>query len=151
VSDYADRMARTLIADHERFMSRQAREDALLSNDDESRAALADWSCERPLLRGVGMVGTSGTNRRYPHATPRTRAHGAAALPPDAAAAERLAAGDVEATVLCYNASDPDNVTVRTVAEIRGSRESAKNRAPQSKASTVVDTARFTVDHDFNN
>ena len=144
MSDYNDRMAARMIADHRRFMSRQAREDALLSNDDESRAALEDWTCERPLLRGVGMVGTSGTNRRYPHATPRTRTHGAAAMPPTPGAAERLAAGDVEATVLCYHRDSPEDVTVRTVAEIRsGGKQStnSKNRAPLSRPSTVVDTA----------
>ena len=148
MSNYSDRMAQIMIADHERHMSRQAREDALLSHDEESRAGMADWSCERPLLRGIGMVGTSGMNRRYPHATPRTRAHGAAALPPDAEAAERLAAGDVEATVLCYNASDPDNATVRTVASFRGSR---RNRAPVSATpAQVVDTASIGPVHGHN-
>jgi hypothetical protein len=123
-----------LLADHARYMSRQQREDALLSNDPTSRAALEDWTCERPLLKGLGSVTPP---RKYPNREPRTRVHGAAAMPRNAEDAENLAAGNIEATVLCYNANDPSNVTVRTVAEIRGRRESRKNRATVSNVRTV--------------
>lgn len=79
-------------------------------------------------------------------------------MPPNAECAERLARGEVEPTVLCYHRDSPENATVRTVAEIRGSRKSAKNRAPVepllvAKTSTV-DAARQDVQpqmrHDFN-
>lgn len=148
MSSYNGRMADLLLADQARW---QARQDAENAPTDTSRAAMDSYECETPLLRGIGMVGTSGANRRYPRPAPRTRAHGAATLPPTPEAAERLASGDVEATVLCYNVNDPENVTVRTVASFRASGDSAKNRAPVVAAPrTVVDTARFDHGHDFN-
>src|ERR1700760_2655282 len=123
----------------------QAEQDSLLAATDDSRAAMDSYECERPILRGIGMVGTSGTNRSYPRQAPRARAHGAAAMPPNAEAAELLAAGHVEATVLCIDADG--NETVRTVAEIRGSR---KNRARVSNGpAQEIDTARFGTGHDF--
>jgi hypothetical protein len=137
-----------MVGDHMRRMSRQQREDAILSHDSESRAGLADWSMERPLLRGVGMVGTSGTNRRYPHAKPRSRAHGAAAMPPTPEAAELLASGNVESTVLCI--AQDGTETIRTVAEIRSRGKNPKNRAPVAATARTVDTARVNHHHDFN-
>lgn len=147
-----DELIAIMLADHERYQTRQAREDAILAHDSESRAGLAEWSCERPLLRGIGMVGTSGANRRYPRQAPRARAHGAAAMPRTADEAELLASGQVEDTVLCYNVNDPSNVTVRTVREIRSNGRDTKNRAPvTSTPAQVADTARFSTGHDFTN
>ena len=150
----SDQQREIMLADHARYMSRQQREDALLSNSDDSRASMDSYECETPLLRGIGIAGTSRPAtkhaKRFKPATPRTRAHGAAAMPPDAAAAERLAAGDVESTVLCYNAADPMNFTVRTVADIRSKGKNAKNRAPLAATPRTVDTARFSTGHDFN-
>lgn len=153
MSDYDRRMDALLLADQHRRWTRQQREDALLSNDSESRAAIEDWHLETPLLRGTGLIPQNPARTKTPNRQPRSRAHGAAAMPQNADQAARLAAGDVEPTVLCYNLNSPDNVEIRTVASFRGSRDSAKNRAPVTVARTV-DTARDSVQpsmrHDYN-
>lgn len=131
-----------LLSDFARWSERQQAENA---PTDTSRAALADWTCERPLLRGIGMVGTSGTNRRYPKPPKRERAHGAAAMPPDADSAERLASGDIEATVLVTHADGTS--VVRTVASFR---KTGKRTKVTQAAAATPDTARFTHGHDFN-
>lgn len=145
-------LADIMLADQLRWQARIDAENAPLA---ESRAALEDWTCERPLLRGIGMVGTGGTNRRYPHTAPRTRTVGVAAPAPDVASVNRLAAGDVEPTVLCYNINDPSNVTVRTVSDIRANGKSAKNRAPVAATARTVEAAAAhvqpTLRHDYNN
>lgn len=93
MSNYSQRMADLLLADQTRW---QARQDAENAPSETSRAALEDYSCERPLLRGMGMILPP---RKYPHAMPRTRIIGVAAPAPDADAIARLAACDVNATV----------------------------------------------------
>lgn len=134
-----DELIAIMVADHERYRSRQAIEDAILSNDSESRAALPDWSCERPLIKGLGSVTPP---RKYPNRAPRSRTHGAAAMPRTPSEHEQLASGDLEPTVLCYNVNDPENVTVRTVREIR-----SKDRAPSTptpaQAVELPETARI--------
>jgi hypothetical protein len=123
--NHEDRMRKIMLDDAKRHISRREREDMVLSNDPTSRAALADWTCETPLKRGSGLIPLSDTRRKTPRRAPRTVSHGAAAMPPNAQAAARLAAGDVDATVLCYT-RNPDGSTteptVRNVSDFRTSK-----------------------------
>lgn len=140
-----DDLIRIMLADHQRYQTRQAREDMVLAHDSTSRAALEDWTCERPLLRGIGSVTPP---RKYPNRQPRARAHGAAAMPRTAEQAELLASGQVEDTVLCIA---PDGTeTIRSVREIRSNGRTTKNRAAVSTPAQQADTARFSTGHDFN-
>ena len=144
MSDYSARMAARLIADHERYMTRQEREDALLSNDDTSRAALADWTCERLLLRGIGSVNAP---RRYRNTVPgpRTRVVGGAAPSDNPEHIARLAAGDVNPTArVIRNGVD----TIVPASNFHADRKRRTTRV--TIAPTVTDTARFSTGHDFN-
>lgn len=113
--DYNERMADIMLADYERWLARQKDESAT----DDSRAAIADWHGETPLLRGIGMVIPPA---KYPNREPRTRSVGVAVPAPDAAAIARLASCDVNPTVRVIHADGSEEILPTT--HFRKSRES---------------------------
>jgi hypothetical protein len=138
MSSYDERMADILLADYERWLKRQRAE----SNDPESRAALDDWSCETPLLKGLGMVIPP---RKYPNRQPRTRTVGVAApaLLGDSDAIHRLASCDVNPTVRVIHSDGSEEILpTSTFKRNRKSRLSVRKPAtvePPTHRTTAAD------------
>jgi hypothetical protein len=62
---YDDRMRAILLADHERFMAREAIED--------SRANIVHATNDRSYMRGIGLIPQNECERAYPNMPPRMR------------------------------------------------------------------------------
>lgn len=67
IMSYSDRMADILLADFERWQSREQDE----SNSDSSRASIAHGSMDRRYMRGMGLIPQNESKRDYPNTPAR--------------------------------------------------------------------------------
>jgi hypothetical protein len=131
-----------LLADFARWQEREAASNA---PTETSRASIADYHGETPLLRGIGMIPASDTRRKTPRREPRVTTRGVAAFSTDPEHIARLAAGDVNPTVRVIRADGSD--TIVPASHFHAERSHKTTRTVQ--AAKIADTARFDTHHDF--